>query len=161
MCVCVCVCVCVQLLSHVWLFAAMDCSLSASSTHGISQAKILEWVAISSSRGSSQPRHQTHAHVSPVLAGRLFFTTTTWNALYVFLHKACHSLPAFRSTKHHFTTLEGATETKSPTVSTTFWKTWTLVYRVKVVTRRQSAALFNFSWEPGYDEAGRTSLPNR
>ena len=34
----------------------MDCSLPGSSVHGISQARILEWVAISSSRGSSQPR---------------------------------------------------------------------------------------------------------
>ena len=34
----------------------MDCSLPGSSVHGISQARILEWVAISSSRGSSQLR---------------------------------------------------------------------------------------------------------
>ena len=38
----------------------MDCSPPASSVHGISQARILEWVAISFSRGSSQPRDQTH-----------------------------------------------------------------------------------------------------
>ena len=35
------------------------CSLPGSSIHGISQARILEWVAISSSRGSSQSRDQT------------------------------------------------------------------------------------------------------
>ena len=34
----------------------MDCSLPVSSVHGISQARILEWVAISSSRGSSWPQ---------------------------------------------------------------------------------------------------------
>ena len=34
----------------------MDCSLPASSIHGIFQARVLEWVAISFSRGSSQPR---------------------------------------------------------------------------------------------------------
>ena len=34
----------------------MDCSLSGSSLHGILQARILEWVAIHFSRGSSQPR---------------------------------------------------------------------------------------------------------
>ena len=38
----------------------MDCSLPGSSVHGISQARILEWVAISFSRGSSKPRDQTH-----------------------------------------------------------------------------------------------------
>ena len=35
---------------------SMDRSLPGSSVHGISQEKILEWVAISFSRGSSQPR---------------------------------------------------------------------------------------------------------
>ena len=34
----------------------MDCSLPSSSAHGILQAKILEWVAVPSSRGSHQPR---------------------------------------------------------------------------------------------------------
>ena len=34
----------------------MDCSLPGSSVHGILQARILEWVAMPSSRGSSQPR---------------------------------------------------------------------------------------------------------
>ena len=34
----------------------MDCSLPRSSVHGIFQARVLEWVAISFSRGSSQPR---------------------------------------------------------------------------------------------------------
>ena len=43
--------------SHIWLCDHMDCSPPASSVHGISQARILEWIALSSSRGSSQPRH--------------------------------------------------------------------------------------------------------
>ena len=34
----------------------MDSSLPGSSVHGILQARILEWVAISSSRGASQPK---------------------------------------------------------------------------------------------------------
>ena len=42
------------------LLDPMDCSPPGSSVHGISQARILEWVAISISRGSSQPRDQTH-----------------------------------------------------------------------------------------------------
>ena len=37
----------------------MDCRLPGSSIHGIFQARVLEWVAISFSRGSSQPRDQT------------------------------------------------------------------------------------------------------
>ena len=47
----------------------MDCSLPGSSVHGISQARILEWVAISFSRGSSPPRDQIHVSC---LAGRVF-----------------------------------------------------------------------------------------
>ena len=38
---------------------SMDCSLSGSSIHGIFQARVLEWVAISFSRGPSRPRNQT------------------------------------------------------------------------------------------------------
>jgi len=37
----------------------MDCNLPGFSIHGISQAKIMEWVAISFSRGSFHPRDQT------------------------------------------------------------------------------------------------------
>ena len=37
-----------------------DYSMPDSSVHGIFQARILEWVAISFSRGSSWPRGQTH-----------------------------------------------------------------------------------------------------
>ena len=37
----------------------MDCSLPSSSVHGIFQAIVLEWIAISFSRGSSLPRDQT------------------------------------------------------------------------------------------------------
>ena len=48
-----------QSLSHVWLFCnPMDCSPSDSSVHGILQARILEWVIISSSGGSSWPGEQ-------------------------------------------------------------------------------------------------------
>ena len=43
-------------LNHVWLCNPMDYSPSGSSVHGILQARILEWVAMHSSRGSSQPK---------------------------------------------------------------------------------------------------------
>ena len=45
----------------------MDFSLPGSSVHEILQARILEWVAISYSRGSSQPRDQTQ--VSYIASG--------------------------------------------------------------------------------------------
>ena len=50
----------------------IDCSLPGSSVHGLSQARTLEWVAISSSRASSQPRDGTR--ISCLANG--FFTTS-------------------------------------------------------------------------------------
>ena len=45
-------------------FEPMDCSQTGSSVHGIIQARILEWIVISLSRGSSQPRNRTRiSHV--------------------------------------------------------------------------------------------------
>ena len=50
----------------------VDCSLPGSSVHGIFQARILEWVAISFSRGSSRPRDRTL--VSSSLSGSSSFS---------------------------------------------------------------------------------------
>ena len=71
----------VKSLSRVRLFATPwtvayqalpSCSLSGSSIHGIFQARVLEWIAISFSRGSSRPRNRTQvSHI----AGRSF---TVW-----------------------------------------------------------------------------------
>ena len=52
----------------------MDCSLSASSIHWIFQARVLEWIAIYFSRGSSQPRYQTQ--VSRIAGRRFTFWAT-------------------------------------------------------------------------------------
>ena len=49
-----------------------------SSAHGIFQARILAWSAISYSRGSTWPRDQTQSLASPVLTDRFFTTNTTW-----------------------------------------------------------------------------------
>ena len=72
------VCVCrpsVSVASHVRLFeATVDWSLPGSSVHGILQARILEWVAMPSSRGSSWPRIELVSPASPEFAGG-FFTT--------------------------------------------------------------------------------------
>ena len=52
----------------------MDCGPPGSTVYGISQARILKWVAISFSRGSSQPRDGTH--VSCIVRWVFFFFTT-------------------------------------------------------------------------------------
>ena len=90
--VCVCVCVCVYVCVYVCVSACsatqscltlcdpMDCSLPGSSIHGILQARILEWGAISYSRGSSQSRDWTH--VSCILCiGSRFLTPLLYGIL--------------------------------------------------------------------------------
>ena len=56
----------------------MDCSLPGSSVHGIFQARILESVAISSSRGSSLPRDLTHVSC---VGRRVLYHCATWEVL--------------------------------------------------------------------------------
>ena len=57
----------------------VDCSQPGSSAHGISQARILEWVATSSSRQSSRPRGWT-SNSCVSCTGRQITTSTTWEA---------------------------------------------------------------------------------
>ena len=58
----------------------MDCRPS-DTIHGISQAKVLEWVAIFSSRGSSQPRDGTHVSFTFCIGKRIPYNCTTWKTL--------------------------------------------------------------------------------
>ena len=63
----ICVC-CAQSLSHVRLFVTPP----GSSVHGIFQARILGWVAISYSRGSAWPRNQTHISCISCIGRQIF-----------------------------------------------------------------------------------------
>ena len=58
----------------------MDCSPPGSSVHGILQARIQEWVAVPSSKGSSHRGIKPTSLMSPAMAGRLFITRATWEA---------------------------------------------------------------------------------
>ena len=66
---CMCVCMCSFFQSCLTLCDPMDCSPQGFSIHGIFQARILEWVAISSYRESSWARDQT---CISCIAGRFF-----------------------------------------------------------------------------------------
>ena len=55
----------------------IDCSPPGSSIHGILQAGILEWAAMASSRGSSQPRDRIHIFCVSCIAGRFFISQAT------------------------------------------------------------------------------------
>ena len=63
-----------KLLQSYTLCNHTDCSLPGSSVHGILQARILEWFAMPSSRGSSQFKDLTHiSYISCI--GRWIFAT--------------------------------------------------------------------------------------
>ena len=71
-------CECSVAQSCLTLYDLMDCILPGSSVHGIFQARILEWVAISFFRGSSWPRDHPTSLSSSALAGRLFSAAPSW-----------------------------------------------------------------------------------
>ena len=73
---------CLTLCDH------MDCSPPGSSVHGILQARILEWVANSSSRGSSWPRDWTHISCTE---GRFFtiWSTREWASIPILRNSSC------------------------------------------------------------------------
>ena len=51
----------------------MDCSPPGSSVHGILQARILEWAAMPSSRGSSRPRDQSYISCVSCIGRQVFY----------------------------------------------------------------------------------------
>ena len=80
-CVCVCVCVCVcthSVMSDSCNF--MDGSLPGSSVHGLFQVRILEWVAISFSTGSSQLRDQSCMSCISCLGRWILYHCGAWKA---------------------------------------------------------------------------------
>ena len=58
----------------------MDPSLPGSSVHETFQARILEWVAITYSRGSSQPRDQTCISCALCIGKQILHHCATWEA---------------------------------------------------------------------------------
>jgi len=76
---------CVHMCSvaHLWLILCdcMDCSLPGSSVYELFQARILEWVAISSSRGSSWPRDRTSSSCVSCIGRWILQHSATWEAL--------------------------------------------------------------------------------
>ena len=89
LCVCVCVCVCVHICAHIHthtesyptLCDPTGCSLPVSAVCGISQARILERVAISYSRDLPDPGIEPMFLASPAFADRLFNSSTIWKSL--------------------------------------------------------------------------------
>ena len=92
-----CVCVCVRACAHTCKCACvsslnlcnpMGCSPPGSSVNRISQARVLEWVAISWSRGFSQPRDRTPVSCA---GRRILEHCATWEALVLFNKRSFHN----------------------------------------------------------------------
>ena len=70
-----------HVLSHLIVSSSlqpMGCSPPVSSVHGIFQARILEWVAISSSRRSSWPRDWTSVSSASRIGRQILYHWSTW-----------------------------------------------------------------------------------
>ena len=88
---------CMHAQSCVTLCAHTDCSQPGFSTHGISKARLLEWVSISSSRGSSQSRDRICISWISCIAKWILYHCSTWEAWEMLVRtakqrKACSSL---------------------------------------------------------------------
>ena len=82
---------CVKSLSRVWLFATpWTGACQAPPFMGLFQARALEWIAISFSRGSSQPRDWTWVSC---IAGSLFTVWATGEASVVLVFYVLNALP--------------------------------------------------------------------
>jgi len=86
-------CVCAKLLQPCpTLCDPMDCSSTGSSVHGLFQARILEWFAMPSSRGSSWPRDRTHISCLLHWQAGFFTTSATWEKWKVKVAQLCPTL---------------------------------------------------------------------
>ena len=92
-----CCCGCLVTKLCLTLCDPVDCNLQGSSVHGILQTRILQWVAISFSGGSSQPKYRTQVYS---LASRFFSTEppgkppveVSYSFIHVFRPKSCPTL---------------------------------------------------------------------
>ena len=73
------------MLNCVWLCNLMDYSPPDSVVHELFQAKILKWIAISYSRGSSWPKDLTCISCTSYIGRQIFYHCTTWEALTIAL----------------------------------------------------------------------------
>ena len=71
---------CVHAKSCATLCEPTDCNPPGSSTHGLSQARVLEWVALFSSRGSSQSRDRIYISCISSIGRWILYHCSTWEA---------------------------------------------------------------------------------
>ena len=81
-------------LSCVRLCNTLDCGQPGSSVHGIFQARILEWVPISFSRGSSLTQESNSCLLCLLHGRQILYTLSHWGSSFVFIEHLLKWLPA-------------------------------------------------------------------
>ena len=83
----------------------IDWSPPGSSVHGIFQARISEWVTISSSQGSSRPRDRTHTSCISYISRCFLYHGTTCDVYYAWLFTSSPAISLKSNNhNHHLTT---------------------------------------------------------
>ena len=100
----------------VFFVTPMNRSPRGSSVHGILQARTLEWAAISSSRGSSQPRDQTY--ISWVFC---ITTSTSWEAMWCVFYQNKKNF--FNDEQYSENRGDSVTTSKTSSQGSTSWET--------------------------------------
>ena len=116
-------CVCASSLSHVPLFATpWTVAHQAPLSMGILQARILEWVAMPSSRGSSQPRNRTRVSL---VAGRFFTSWATREDSCILLSK---TYPSFKTQLKFYSLLKAFLQSPLSQDSPAAGILWPVIY---------------------------------
>ena len=116
-----------QSLSRVRLFATprtVACQTPESPVHGILQARVLEWIAISSSRGSSRAGDRTCVSCGSCIGGRILHHCATRNKWQEMILKVPSHLGSRMS--DNGTGWVGSQETRGSNLSFTFLGPWVL-----------------------------------
>ena len=80
-------CCCSVSLSCQILWNPMDCSLPGSSAHGFLQTRTPEWLAVSSSRGSSWLMDRARISCLPCISRQILYSWDTWEAPLILLYE--------------------------------------------------------------------------
>ena len=107
------------------LWDPTDCIPPGSSIHGISQARVLEWVAVSFSRASSYPRDQAHISCISCTGRRILYHWDTWEALWSWLGQVYSRLRLHACQEERWKDPRGCKRRESPENDLNFkWVTY-------------------------------------
>ena len=123
------------------LCGSMDCGLPGSSVHGILQTSILEWLAISYSRGTSRHKDWTHVSGISCIGRQIFFFFTIITLRASLIAQLVKTPPAMQETQVPFLGWEDALEKGEATHSSI------LSWRIPWTEKSTGSQRVGHSWE--------------